>query len=365
MNTIFESNIDIDNTTIVNRKQRKQNSNGKLNANIAKQMLDDYFSSNMSLDQVTKKYGASQYVGSYWLKKFNLKSKPYPIDDKKICERILYLHMFGYIQKEITDITGISHSTILKIFRKYDIKPHKIGGYKGYHKYDCNKEYFYEINSHNKAYILGLIATDGNIVANRGSFTFQLFLQKRDSHLIDSIKSELCYTGPTEERVSDKWGHPTIQYGFRINSKDFCKNLINKGIIPNKTFCLEFPKCIDKEFLPSFIRGVIDGDGFWSHTYNRKRKIFPCVGIVSASFSFIKEIKNYLFEVLPSLTDVTIHEHIENRKNPLYSLRFNSLNDCYNLYKLVYSNSDIYLNRKKEKIEYILNVHKLPILINI
>ena len=46
-----------------------------------------------------------------------------------------------------------------------------------------------------------------------------------------------------------------------INSKEIKKDLEKLGILTNKSLTLPFPD-VPKEFLPSFVRGVIDGDGW-------------------------------------------------------------------------------------------------------
>lgn len=46
-----------------------------------------------------------------------------------------------------------------------------------------------------------------------------------------------------------------------INSKEIKKDLEKLGITHNKSLTVQFPE-VPKKFLPSFIRGVIDGDGW-------------------------------------------------------------------------------------------------------
>ena len=60
----------------------------------------------------------------------------------------------------------------------------------------------------------------------------------------------LMPTGPTKNT-------PTLV----INSKEIKRDLESLGIKPNKSYTVTMPK-IPKQFMPDFIRGVIDGDGW-------------------------------------------------------------------------------------------------------
>ena len=53
---------------------------------------------------------------------------------------------------------------------------------------------------------------------------------------------------------------PTLMINS-YNSKEIKKDLEQFGISSNKSLTVPFPD-VPKEFLPSFVRGVIDGDGW-------------------------------------------------------------------------------------------------------
>lgn len=122
--------------------------------------------------------------------------------------------------------------------------------------YSVNQDYFREIDTPTKAYILGLIWADGNV--HKDSFT--LALKASDKPLLDAIRAELKSTGPLnfrkrqEPQMSDMWA-------LRVHDKRFCDRLREKGVLACKTSKLRFPTHLSKHLFAPFILGVADGDG--------------------------------------------------------------------------------------------------------
>lgn len=121
---------------------------------------------------------------------------------------------------------------------------------------EVNRDYFREIDTHTKAYLLGLFYADGNVHKD----TFTIVLQDRDKYLLESIAKEIGMTGrlgfrkPRGITKRDAWS-------LRVYDKEFCSHLRKWGIVPRKTSRLEFPEFLDKQFTYSFLHGLLDGDG--------------------------------------------------------------------------------------------------------
>lgn len=121
--------------------------------------------------------------------------------------------------------------------------------------YTLNESYFNSIKSHSQAYILGFIYADGSIDAKSGKLTF--VISKKDIEILNFIKKELNYSGPIAEKIINERLYSVLS----IVRKNFVKDLINLGIIPNKTYdSVSFP-IIPNEFFNSFLLGFFDGDG--------------------------------------------------------------------------------------------------------
>ena len=50
-------------------------------------------------------------------------------------------------------------------------------------------------------------------------------------------------------------------WSLEINSVIMSKRLEELGMVANKSLILEFPKWLQKELIPYFIKGIVDGDG--------------------------------------------------------------------------------------------------------
>lgn len=121
---------------------------------------------------------------------------------------------------------------------------------------EVDRRYFEHIDSHTKAYLLGLFYADGNI--HKDSFT--IALQELDKYLLESISKEIGMTGSLALRKPRGFGKQNM-WALRIYDKEFCSYLRNLGVVPRKTSKLTFPTFLKKEFTYSFLHGLLDGDG--------------------------------------------------------------------------------------------------------
>lgn len=138
--------------------------------------------------------------------------------------------------------------------------------------YDINQEYFDVIDTQEKAYYLGLLAADGTV----GSKTnvVQITLQERDKYLLellrDAIKSNHNILKLNYQSRKKTYQN---QYQFSVMNKHMHDSLISHGIVPRKSYCLEFPKDLAPELYSSFLRGYMDGDGTIAKAEKRVRLV--------------------------------------------------------------------------------------------
>lgn len=144
--------------------------------------------------------------------------------------------------------------------------------------------FFKKIDSKEKAYLLGWIASDGHI-AKRG---FTIYLKDIDNKIIESLKDIICKEIPVKYKINSDGRK---QVGFRINSqeisRDLCKLLNIK--CGKKSAVVNFPE-LEDTYNMYFIRGYFEGDGCIINK-NTKTK-YPVVSISSNSFSMLKAIFN-------------------------------------------------------------------------
>lgn len=117
-------------------------------------------------------------------------------------------------------------------------------------KFKFNESYFEKIDTHEKAYWLGFIYSDGNIHENK----LQIGLHKKDILVLKEFKKNI----KSEHKLykdGDSWK-------FIVRSQKICDDLANLGVFPKKSLNLLPPNnCVPEEFVNSFLLGYFDGDG--------------------------------------------------------------------------------------------------------
>jgi len=167
-------------------------------------------------------------------------------------DQVVGLHNSGLNYTEISDIIGHSSNQIaaLLVSNDYD----KVNA-----NYNIDENFFNEIDTEEKAYILGWFYSDG-CVQDSGKCRIQI--QKDDEDILYRIKEILKYDGPMYDiPPPKKFPHRKPQTCLCINRKVLAQDLIKWGCLPNKSLVLTYPTWIDPALEHHFIRGVFDGDG--------------------------------------------------------------------------------------------------------
>jgi hypothetical protein len=119
---------------------------------------------------------------------------------------------------------------------------------------NLNDEYFSVIDSNDKAYILGWIASDGHI----GKRGFKISINQKDIEILNFIANNICKEIPIRKFTTPTSKMCSYEINSKQISKDLCKILqINPG---KKSDKIKFP-LISNKFYWDFIRGYFDGDG--------------------------------------------------------------------------------------------------------
>jgi len=156
-------------------------------------------------------------------------------------------------------------------------------------KYSANYNFF-KTWSPKMAWVLGFIASDGNITYNKQQHSLR-FCQT-DKDLLEKVKRALDSNHRIYEfkKLRATWNTP---YGLQICNKNMCQDLINLKITPRKSLTLEMPIVPDK-FLRHFVRGYVDGNGcIRSIKHEEKTRISYSLAIQinSGSKKFLEQLK--------------------------------------------------------------------------
>jgi hypothetical protein len=202
--------------------------------------------------------------------------------------------------------------------------------------------YFKKINNHDKAYILGLLYTDGYIYRNYEGICIQL--TQSDKYLLERIASKIgkSVTVIDVDCKSKRLIMPNSKNMSRLGiySRELAEQVKSLGLIRNKTYNLEMTKKVPDKYLYSFLRGVIDGDG--------------CIGVYKTGINcnFVSMAPKFVEQLvsLPKLKNVF---KVYTSKNGLKTVRVQGGKEkTISFLKLLYKNkNDLFLERKYEKVQ--------------
>jgi len=238
--------------------------------------------------------------------------------------------------KSISEKLNISKPCLLRYAKKYNLK------IKSSKLYNCDENFFEKIDTEEKAYWLGFLYADGYVRMRKSSSEMRLKLSIKDVDHVkkfnDTVKSN------NEIKVKGKYAISSV------NQKKFVKHLVDKGCINKKSLIIKFPYFLEENLKRHFIRGYFDGDGNIKFTIKKR----PSFNMVCGSMCFLESIKKEISN------DCNIRNpKIFLSKNKKYGRVFwNAIPDIITIYFYLYKNSNIYLNRKKDKFLKIIEYSK-------
>lgn len=236
-------------------------------------------------------------------------------------------------QKEIANKYSCCTETIHKILIRNNIEiktqPRK-------NKEQINN-FFEKIDTEEKAYFLGFLFADGCVYKNQIS----LEIHNRDRYLLEKFKEILQLNSKISYRKRDN----TEVCCIRISSEKMCKDLNQYGIVQNKTYITKHLPHISIEFLPHFLRGLIDGDGWISIDKNKNYHI----GFVSYSQSICEDFQKYCNLLIKNKNKSKIT--LKDKNGHSYCCQIQGKESTKQLATVLYKDNNICLSRKYRLVE--------------
>lgn len=239
---------------------------------------------------------------------------------------------------KIGKIMNCNYNKICHILDEFNID--RVGN--GLRKYKLHENYFDNIDTPNKAYVLGLMCADGcNYPPKRTAF---ISLQESDREVLEKIKKELKSEQPLkiidQSKIGDKRGNGYSYNNmctFYIYSGHICHSLTNLGVVKNKSLVLEFPN-INEELYSHFIRGYFDGDGSIYQNKNNNR--------ITITFTSTENFCKKLKEILENKLDIYCGIYESSCHNNITKVASLSGASAIKLLNWMYADADLYLQRK-------------------
>lgn len=208
-------------------------------------------------------------------------------------------------------------------------------------KYIIDKNVFKNIDCEWKAYFLGLLFSDGNISKDLSNCCITLI--DTDRYILEAL-GKLIYESNKLPlyRKFDKRSNCSDTYKLYICRKNIVKNLVNLGCPPQKSLILKFPENLSENlFFNHFVRGFFDGNGSINYSEKTNR---PEISIYS-SHDFIAGLYKFVSDL-----GIVCKKYKASGYNPKTSRLFIvRKEDVKKFYHYIYSDSTLFLNRKKDK----------------
>lgn len=144
--------------------------------------------------------------------------------------------------------------------------------------------YFDNIDTSEKAYILGFLFSDGYITKTAYGVSIGLALQLSDKYILEYIKKEWG--------VKNKLSEYKNSAKLQVTDQHLYDKLVELGIQENKSHRDYVIPNINKSLINSFILGYFDGDGCISI----KSTGYASVSICCNSKTFLESVQEYLFQ---------------------------------------------------------------------
>ena len=194
--------------------------------------------------------------------------------------------------------------------------------------------YFDCIDTHEKAYFLGLLFADGYISKTPYGVNIGIVLQLQDKYILEHLKREI--------NVSNKISDYKNSSKFSVTCQHMYKILRSLGIKENKSHLDYKIPNIDENFINSFILGYFDGDG----CITIKSTGYSVVSICCNSKLFLEDIQKYLNKLNIATRPITTEKRMHNN---LFVLYLSKKENQLKFMNLIYKNSNIFLQRKYRK----------------
>ena len=215
-------------------------------------------------------------------------------------------------------------------------------------RYILDENYFVCIDTESKAYILGFIYADGFV----GDEKFNnIVIAVNDLEILEFIAKEFKFTGNIRKTKKGGFENSKCGYSLNFSSKIMASRLREIGLYPNKSLTIDTLPQIDKKLVRHFIRGYFDGDGsiVLSHNTSYYKAIDGVIKYIYPTYCFmILGTKGFLEEIIKEAE--FNYAKIHNTKSEkIKCIKINAKKEFNNIFKYLYDNSTIKLQRKYNK----------------
>lgn len=280
-------------------------------AHLTEEWVRLYEGEKWSINQIGEKYKADPITVSKYLKKAGVELRkqygqrsPY----EELIPKWIEQYQSGKSLKDIADEFNTYPQTVHKhIHDKVEMREYEETS----RLYEIqHPDYLQTIDTHEKAYWLGIWYGTGFVSKSFGGYESSLVLSYKDKQTIEKFHKQIGYQKPIDI-IKDKTTHIAKT---RIHSKTFYEILTSHGLQENKADISTLPSSIPSEYLCSFALGYYEGKGsayFAKSTTKGKEYRY----IVFSLFGN-EEFLTSLHQVIQKQVGVTLNQGVNVATNP-------------------------------------------------
>ena len=234
-----------------------------------------------------------------------------------------------------------SHVSVLNILSKNNVptrnKNQFMVGKSNARKHVLLEDFYsYGVNTEGKAYLLGLLYSDGWVSTSK-STSYTVGFGSTDIELVETVAGILEADHSIREVKSRRESHKQM-YELRLDSKTLVLDLIALGCVPRKSHVLTYPSKLGPDMDRHFIRGLWDGDGSVKHTRVASGKPYLRLSLVGSQ-GITEGVCSLLETKLGILGHTTTHGSV---------FRLNYGKGAKAVYAYLYDNATYFLPRKRD-----------------
>lgn len=262
---------------------------------------------------------------------------------KEIKDKILELLSNGASQMSISKQVGICIPSIRKFIETGKGPFTRCA-------YTKDETFFEEINTPEKAYWLGWLASDGCL--NDSTASFAIALHPRDEEALVLLNNLIKSDRPIMKYVSTL-GHPLSKLFF--SGKKIYKDLLQHGMSQNKTKTVFLPPSLPSHLFKFYLRGYFEGDG--NITIDKEGAVTSICGQSERIFNEIKEMIFLQTGLTANLKRKVTYN--KGHESFIFILRFRGTRSSLGFLSWLYSErDDLVLKRKYESFLEILKNYR-------
>lgn len=291
------------------------------------------------------------YIDKYWISEnFNVSTRTADrfikhlqlIHANERTIKVIRGYLEGQSSKELAIEFNMGEQNVRQLLRNRGIKRRSRGN-----QYYANFNYFSDINTEEQAYLLGFIYADG-CLTKKG--TLAITVAKQDVDILLKFKFAMKAKHPIREHVAVTHVGSFDVVSFDITSPDLASDLKSAGVFQNKTHKITFPH-IKRDLVKHFIRGYIDGDGYF--TLDRNNRLTIGIEGTESFLSFLQEI---LKTELPIPANVKL---TDPHGNNIKRLQLTGRIQVMTVLEWLYLDANVFLERKYKKfLDIKAKIHK-------